>query len=106
MTRSWKLTLTSHLTKYNLWTLITGDTSFTDATFTTASFVPNKVCELNITGDSGDISIMEDSKQEVPRVVTAGTPYVKRTSLNAIDLKDFSLNAADGVTVDVSITAL
>lgn len=106
MTRSWKLTLTSTLVKYNLWTLITGDASFTDPTFTTASFVPSKVCELIITGDSGAVSIMEDAKQEVPHTIAAGTSYIKRASVNAIDLKSFSLNGADGVTVDVSITAL
>jgi hypothetical protein len=106
MTRSWTLSLTTLNTWYNLWTLISLD-SIPDPTFTTSAYVPELVCELNITPNSAAVSISEDSKQEVGLAIPVAAAYIKRTTVNSIGLKNFSLRSATGgATVNVSISAL
>lgn len=107
MTRSWQFTLTTGGTWYNLWTdLVAKDTSFTDPTFTTASYTPSRVQNIIINPNSATIFISEDSNKELGQAIAVNTPYIKIAFSNTIDLMSFYLRSAtSGATVDVSIAS-
>lgn len=106
MQRSWQLTLPIANTWYNLWTLITQDPSFTDHTFTTGVFVPSMVSECNIQANNVNISISEDTNQEVGLNITVGSSYRQAVQTNAIDLKAKSIKSqSNGAIINVAIVA-
>ena len=115
MTRSWSFTLKPILnngvvspTWYNLWTLITGDSSFTDPYFGNAPFVPNMVEELEIQNQTPGATLQrsDDSELEAGLRVTGNAADLRRAVKSNIDLKRVNLLTDTNPTVVyVGITA-
>lgn len=103
MTRSFSFTLPD--TNWNtFWDLIKADSSFTDPTFETAQFVPNSVCELNIT-PSATLSVSTDLNDEIGVPIAANVTFTKRSNRNIIGLSTISIKGASSETVYIDITS-
>ena len=108
MTRSWTFALASSAVWYNLWSdLIAQDATFTDPTFTSASFIPSMVSELLIQGS--DIVFVSEDSRKLGGVSAPATPgsYRKSMITNSICLKDIYLkpNSA-AVSCEIAITSI
>lgn len=108
MTRSWQFTLSSSSVWYNLWTKIKGDSSFTDPTFSTAPFVPSKVCQLFIYATTNNANVSLDSNDEIGfTIAVAGVPFqLGPFDSNIIDLETITIkpSSSSGV-INVAIVA-
>ena len=101
MTRSWQFTLADDTLFYNLWTLITEDSSFTDPTFETAQFVPSQVCQLFVYPITHNTAIALYNTEIFTTLIAGTSPpcIIGPFDNNIIQLNGFSFRGSASSTV-------
>lgn len=107
MQRDFYFTLATPLQWYNVWTLITQDSTFVDATFTNAPYVPTMVQEFQWQNQTSGATVQEsDNKKEAGLQGSSGGGNLRRSSVNSINLKNlYFMTDTASTQLYVSITA-
>ena len=108
MTRDWTFTLTNANQWYNLWAdLISKDTSFQDASFGNAPYIPNMCCEIKFQSTTTGVNISKSDSKEQSGFKLSGLSWdVDRSTSNNLNLNNYNFmsDTASG-TLYVKITA-